>query len=156
MDTNNAIVVFQGKDIRRVWYNNDWWFSVIDIVETLTESTNPNNYWSMLKTRESENGIQLSTFCVRLKLPSSDGKSYATDCANTKNMFRIIQTIPSQKAEPFKQWLAQYQNHRLGPSVGQRPHSFSFSGGQNYCLHKSFIILSTFFFLFIKSLYNAN
>jgi len=124
MDTNNAIVVFQGKDIRRVWYNNDWWFSVIDIVETLTESTNPNNYWSMLKTRESENGIQLSTFCVRLKLPSSDGKSYGTDCAKTESLFRIIQSIPSKKAEPFKLWLAKVGYERVqeieNPELAQK------------------------------------
>src|SRR3989344_4363010 len=104
----NALVVFQDKKIRRIWQNNEWYFSVVDIVEALTDSPDAKDYWYRLKKREREsNGTELSTFCRQLKLPSSDGKSYATDCANTKNMFRIIQTIPSQKAEPPKQWLAQ-------------------------------------------------
>src|SRR3989344_6655103 len=98
-----ALVVFEGKNIRRLWHNEEWYFSVTDVVAVLTESQSPRQYWGVLKGREP----QLLTFCLQLKLPSSDGKSYATDCANTKNMFRIIQTIPSQKAEPFKQWLAQ-------------------------------------------------
>ena len=98
-----ALVVFEGKNIRRVWHNNQWYFSVVDVVEALTDSPSPRQYWGVLKSREN----QLLTFCVQLKLPSSDGKYYTTDCANTKNMFRIIQSIPSPKAEPFKQWLAQ-------------------------------------------------
>jgi prophage antirepressor-like protein len=81
----NKLVVFDDKKIRRIWYNEEWFFSVIDVVEVLTESNNPRNYWSMLKKRELEAGIELSTNCVQLKLPSSDGKSYLTDCANTKN-----------------------------------------------------------------------
>lgn len=113
MDENNSLVVFQDKKIRRMWYNNEWYFSVVDIISALTDSSNPRNYWSMLKQRELEHGIELYTLCVQLKLTSSDGKSYETDCANTKNMFRIIQSIPSKKAEPFKLWLAQVGYERV-------------------------------------------
>lgn len=113
MDKENALVVFQNKSIRRIWHNNEWHFSIIDIVQALTDSSNPRNYWSTLKTREAENGIELSTFCVQLKLPSTDSKYYETDCANTKSLFRIIQSIPSKKAEPFKVWLAQVGYERV-------------------------------------------
>src|SRR3989344_4812263 len=113
MESNNHLAVFEGKNIRKTWHNNEWYFSVIDIVEVLTESSNPRNYWNMLKSRELENGIELSTNCVQLKLLASDGKKYDTDCANTKDIFRIIQSIPSKKAEPFKQWLAQVGYERV-------------------------------------------
>src|SRR3989339_1178024 len=114
MATNNyTLSVFQGKNIRRIWNNTGWYFSVIDIVEVLTESTNPRNYWSMLKKRESEQGVELSTNCVQLKLQSSDGKKRETDCANTEGVFRIIQSIPSPKAEPFKLWLAKVGYERV-------------------------------------------
>ncbi|MBI4440113.1 phage antirepressor protein [Candidatus Woesearchaeota archaeon] len=109
MDAGKAIVVFQGKNIRRIWHNNEWYFSVVDVVATLTDSPSPRQYWGVLKGRE----IQLLTFCLQLKLPSADGKYYETDCANTKNIFRIIQSIPSPKAEPFKQWLAQVGYERV-------------------------------------------
>ena len=109
MDKDNALVVFQDEKIRRVWHNNEWHFSVVDAVAALTESPAPRQYWGVLKGRES----QLLTFCLQLKLPSPDGKYYTTDCANTKNMFRIIQSIPSPKAEPFKQWLAQVGYERI-------------------------------------------
>jgi hypothetical protein len=113
MDDKNKLVVFQDKKIRRIWHNEEWYFSVIDVVEVLTDSNNARNYWSMLKKRELESGIELSTNCVQLKLPSSDGKSYLTDCANTKTLFRIIQSIPSKKAEPLKMWLARVGNERI-------------------------------------------
>jgi DNA-damage-inducible protein D len=123
MEIKDKLVVFQNKKIRRIWHNNEWYFSVIDVVEVLTDSNNPRNYWSMLKKRESEGGVELSTNCVQLKLKSNDGKSYLTDCANTKSLFRIIQSIPSKKAEPFKQWLAQVGYERIeeieNPEVGQ-------------------------------------
>ncbi|MBI5002868.1 phage antirepressor protein [Candidatus Woesearchaeota archaeon] len=112
-DENKHLVVFQDKKIRRIWYNEEWYFSVVDVVEALTESNNPRNYWSMLKTREAEQGIELSTNCVQLKLPAEDGKLRETDCANTRTLFRIIQSIPSKKAEPFKQWLAQVGYERI-------------------------------------------
>ena len=106
---DKALVVFQDKRIRRIWHENQWYFSVVDVVQALTDSPSPRQYWGVLKGRES----QLLTYCLQLKLPSADGKSYATDCANTKNMFRIIQSIPSPKAEPFKQWLAQVGYERV-------------------------------------------
>src|SRR3989338_9974678 len=111
-DSKNALVVFQDKQIRRIWHNSQWYFSVVDVVEALTDSNNPRNYWNMLKVRELEHGVELSTNCVQLKLPSSDGKFYWTDCANVKVLFRIIQSIPSRKAEPFKLWLAQVGDDR--------------------------------------------
>jgi len=113
MESNYSLVVFQNKNIRRAWHNNQWFFSVVDTVEALTDSTNPRNYWSMLKKRESGHGVELSTFCVQLKLLSSDGKSYGTDCSNTQSLFRIIQSIPSRKAEPFKLWLAKVGYDRV-------------------------------------------
>ena len=113
MDIYNALVVFQDKKIRRIWHQEQWFFSVIDIVQALIDSSNPRNYWSMLKQREAEHGIELSTFCVQLKLPSADNKYYETDCANTEALFRIIQSIPSKKAEPFKLWLAKVGYERI-------------------------------------------
>lgn len=114
MTDNNALVVFQDKKIRRIWHEKEWFFSVIDVVAALTDSADAKDYWYRLKKREQESGgIELSTLCRQLKLPSPDGKYYATDCANTKSMFRIIQSIPSQKAEPFKQWLAQVGYERV-------------------------------------------
>lgn len=118
-----ALCVFEHKKIRRIWHNEEWFFSVIDVVQVLTDSNNPRNYWSMLKKRELEVGIELSTNCVQLKLSASDGKSYLTDCANTKSLFRIIQSIHSKKAEPFKLWLAQVGYERIeeieNPELGQ-------------------------------------
>jgi len=107
--TENALVVFQGKQIRRIWHKNEWFFSVVDIVASLTESANPNNYWKVLKHREP----QLVTICNQLKMQSSDGKYYTTDCVNTQNAFRLIQAIPSLRAEPFKQWLAKVGYERV-------------------------------------------
>ena len=110
----NALVVFKGKNIRRVWHDNDWYFSVVDVVGALTESSNPRNYWNMLKKREAEtSNIELYTFCVQLKLMSTDGKKYEADCANTESIFRIIQSVPSKKAEPFKRWLAKVGYERV-------------------------------------------
>ena|SRR3989338_3917926 len=117
---NKALVAFQNKKIRRLWHNEEWYFSVVDVVEALTDSPSPRQYWGVLKGRET----QLLTVCLQLKLPSSDGKYYATDCANTKNMFRIIQSISSPKAEPFKQWLAQVGYERVqeieNPELAQK------------------------------------
>ncbi|MEK6902766.1 MAG: Bro-N domain-containing protein [archaeon] len=112
MDKENALVVFQDKQIRRVWHNEEWYFSVVDVIGALSDSPTPNQYWGKVKDREFIE-LQLSPIWVQLKLPSSDGKSYMTDCANTKNMFRIIQSIPSPKAEPFKLWLAQLGHERI-------------------------------------------
>jgi DNA-damage-inducible protein D len=123
MEKERKLVVFQDKKIRRIWYNDEWYFSVVDVVQALTDSSNPRNYWSMLKKREEEVEVQLSTNCVQLKLKSPDLKQRLTDCANTKSIFRIIQSIPSKKAEPFKQWLAQVGYERIeeieNPEIGQ-------------------------------------
>src|SRR3989304_8603837 len=105
METHLA--VFKGKQIRRMLHNDEWWFSIIDIVEVLTGTERPRKYWSDLKKKLSEEGYdELSDKIGQLKMQSSDGKYYETDCANTETMFRIIQSIPSPKAEPFKRWLA--------------------------------------------------
>ena len=123
MNENNALVVFQDKKIRRIWHDNEWYFSVVDVVEALTDSPNPRQYWGKVKDREFVQ-LELSPIWVQLKLESADGKKYDTDCANTKNIFRIIQSIPSPKAEPFKQWLAQVGYERVqeieDPELAQR------------------------------------
>ena len=113
MDAPKAIVVFQGKNIRRAWHNNEWFFSVIDVVNALEASNIPKRYWSDLKAKLSNEGFEPYDKIVQLKLLAEDGKMRETDCANTKNMFRIIQSIPSPKAEPFKQWLAQVGYERI-------------------------------------------
>jgi len=113
MGKDKSLVVFQDKKIRRIWHQDQWFFSVVDVVQVLTYSSNPRNYWSMLKKREAGHGVELSTFCVQLKLPSADGRLYETDCANTEFLFRIIQSIPSRKAEPFKRWLAKVGYERI-------------------------------------------
>ncbi|MFA7685946.1 MAG: Bro-N domain-containing protein [Candidatus Gracilibacteria bacterium] len=103
------LVIFESKKIRRIWHQKEWFYSVVDMVEALTESPSPRQYWGVLKSRES----QLLTICLQLKLESADGKKYLTDCVNTKNAFRLIQSMPSKKAEPFKMWLAQLGKERL-------------------------------------------
>lgn len=113
MSNESALVVFEGKRIRRLWRLNEWWFSVVDVVGVLTDSTDAGNYWKVLKHRLKEEGSQVVTNCNQLKLPASDGKQYETDCANTETLFRIIQSIPSKKAEPFKRWLAQVGYERV-------------------------------------------
>ncbi len=114
MESQDALVVFEGAKIRRVWHEDQWYFSVVDVVRVLTDSSDPKDYWYRMKKREAEStGIKLSTFCRQLKLSSSDGKKYETDCSNTESMFRIIQSIPSPKAEPFKQWLAKVGYERV-------------------------------------------
>ena len=113
-DSQGKIIVFGAKQIRRTFINGEWFFSVVDIIAALTDSDNPRNYWNMMKARElKQSEVQLSTFCVQLKLTSADGKAYKTDCVNTEAAFRIIQSIPSPKAEPFKRWLAQVGHERV-------------------------------------------
>lgn len=106
------IIVFQDKKIRRTYFQDEWYFSVVDIIEVLTDSPIPRTYWSKLKRREFKE-LELYPIWVQLKLPAADGKLYKTDCVTTKNMFRIIQAVPSRKAEPFKQWLAQVGYERV-------------------------------------------
>jgi len=124
MNPDNSLAVFQGKNIRRTWHNNEWYFSVVDVIQVLTDSANPRNYWNMLKSRESEYGIELYTICVQLKLLAEDGKLRETDCANTESLFRIIQSVPSKKAEPFKRWLAKVGYDRVreieNPELAQK------------------------------------
>lgn len=113
MDTQK-VAIFQQKSIRKIIFHNEWWFSVIDIISALTESSIPRRYWSDLKKKISTEGnTQLYDQIVQLKLISPDGKYYETDCANTETVFRIIQSIPSPKAEPFKRWLAKVGYERV-------------------------------------------
>ncbi len=110
----NALVVFEGKQIRRVWHNDQWYFSVVDVVGVLSDSADARNYWKVLKHRLIEEGSnETVTKCNQLKMLAEDGKLRETDCANTETMFRIIQSIPSKKAEPFKRWLAQVGYERV-------------------------------------------
>lgn len=101
--------------VRKVWHSSEeeWYFSVIDVCEVLTETDNPRKYWSVLKTRLLKEGNETATNCSQLKMRASDGKMRKTDCANTEQLLRIIQSIPSKKAEPFKQWLARVGAERL-------------------------------------------
>ena len=110
----HKLVVFQSKDIRRKWHEEEWFYSVVDVCGALTNSNNPRDYWYRIKKRLSdEEKAELSTICRQLKLSASDGKKYNTDCANSEGIFRIIQSIPSPKAEPFKRWLAKVGKERL-------------------------------------------
>lgn len=111
---NSKLAVFQGKHIRRILHNEEWWFSVIDIIEVLTDSSIPKRYWSDLKRKlVSEGFAEPYEKIVRLKMTSPDGKMRLTDCANTETMFRIIQSIPSPKVEPLKRWLARIGKERI-------------------------------------------
>ena len=110
---DNKLVVFQDKKIRRILVDDEWFFSVVDVVAALTDSLDPGAYWRKLKQRLTAEGSQVVTFCHGLRLQAPDGKMRITDCANVKGMFRIIQSIPSPKAEPFKQWLAQVGYERV-------------------------------------------
>jgi len=120
------IKLFETKNIRSVWNEEEqkWYFSVVDVVEVLTDSADPKDYWYRMKKREKVSGVELSTFCRRLKLESADGKYYLTDCANVEGLLRIIQSIPSPKAEPFKRWLAKVGYERLeeieNPELAQK------------------------------------
>jgi len=110
------IKLFENKRIRSTWNEQEqkWYFSVVDVIEALTDSDKPRDYWYRLKSREQESsGIELSTFCRQLKIESSDGKKYNTECSTAEGLFRIIQSIPSPKAEPFKRWLAKVGYERL-------------------------------------------
>ena len=109
MEKQNQVALFEQKHIRSIENEGELWFSVVDIIEVLTDSPMPRNYWSDLKRREN----QLHAICVQLKLTASDGRKRATDCANTEGVFRIIQSVPSPKAEPFKLWLARLGKQAL-------------------------------------------
>ena len=115
MTKKEAIKIFEEKKVRTVWDNEteEWFFSVVDVVAILTDSPNPSNYWKVLKHRLRKEGNESVTNCNQLKLPSTDGKYYKTDVATTEQLFRLIQSIPSPKAEPFKLWMAQVAKERL-------------------------------------------
>ena len=113
---SDDVKIFEGSQIRSVWDNEreEWYFSVVDVIGSLTESNNPRDYWYRVKKRMSEEErSELSTFCRQLKLKSTDGKSYKTDVADMQGIFRIIQSVPSLKAEPFKMWLAEVGKERI-------------------------------------------
>ena len=108
------IALFKGRKIRKTIHNNEWWFSVVDVVAVLTDSVNARDYWFKMKIRvKEEDGFEPSTICRQFKLQAPDGKMRETDCSNTEGIFRIIQSIPSPKAEPFKRWLAKVGYERI-------------------------------------------
>ena len=111
---DNEIKLFEGNQIRTIWDNEreEWYFSIVDIVGVLTESENPRKYWSVLKTRLKKEGNELATICSQLKM-KADGKMRNTDVADMQGVFRIIQSVPSPKAEPFKMWLAEVGKERI-------------------------------------------
>ncbi|MBR3578651.1 MAG: Bro-N domain-containing protein [Bacteroidales bacterium] len=115
MTKHNQIQLFEEKKVRAVWddVEEKWYFSVVDIVEVLTESPNPRNYWKVLKHRLKKEGNESVTNCNQLKMPAADGKNYKTDVADTEQIFRLIQSIPSSKAEPFKLWMSEIAAFRL-------------------------------------------
>ena len=115
MEKENSIKIFQNKEISTVWNSEekDWYFSVVDIVSVLTDSENPRKYWSVLKTRLKAEGSEVTTNCSQLKMMSADGKMRLRDALNTQGVLRLIQSIPSPKAEPFKLWLAKVGSDRL-------------------------------------------
>jgi len=124
MSKETSIKLFEQKQVRSVWDNEQgkWYFSIVDVVGVLTDSPNPNNYWKVLKHRLVKEGSQLVTNCNQLKMQSSDGKFYKTDVADTEQLFRLIQSIPSPKAEPLKIWIANVARERIDemedPEIG--------------------------------------
>ena len=115
-----AIKLFEERKVRTIWddIHEKWYFSIVDVVAILTDSSNPQTYWRVLKKRLKEEGNETVTNCNALKLKSTDGKMRLTDVADTEQLFRLIQSIPSPKAEPFKQWMAEVAGTLLSPSSG--------------------------------------
>jgi len=113
-ENKTRIAIFQDKEIRKTMHDHEWWFSIIDVIAAITDSSIPRRYWSDLKNKLTNEGYsELYEKIVQLKIISTDGKYYFTDCANTQTILRIIQTIPSPKAEPFKRWLAKVGYERI-------------------------------------------
>ena len=115
MSQKEAIKIFEEKKVRTLWDDEQekWYFSIVDVCAVLTDSPNPRNYWKVLKHRLIKEGNETVTNCNQLKMQAEDGKKRLTDVADTEQLFRIIQSIPSPKAEPFKQWMAQVAAERL-------------------------------------------
>jgi len=113
MDSKNKLVVFESKKIRRVLYKNEWWFSVQDVVEALTDSNDPKQYIKKMRQRDKELNFYWGTICTPVEMLSQDGKKRKVNASNTEGIFRIIQSIPSPKAESFKQWLAKVGYERV-------------------------------------------
>ncbi len=109
----NKIVVFKSQQIRRIWREEKWFFSIVDVCGVLTDSPNPRKYWSVLKTRLKKEGNEPTTICSQFKMEANDGKMRLMDCADAEGLFRIVQSIPSPKAEPFKRWLARVGYERV-------------------------------------------
>lgn len=111
----STIKLFETREVRSLWDQDKeaWFFSIVDVVAVLTDSPNPRTYWSVLKNRLKKEGSELATNCSQLKMKSADGKNYLTDVADTEQLLRLIQSIPSPKAEPFKQWLARVGYERI-------------------------------------------
>ncbi len=124
METNNTLVVFQGKHIRRTWHNHEWWFSVFDIISVLTDSADPKQYVKKMRSRDPALNLNWGTICTPLEILALDGRKRETNCVNTEGAFRIIQSIPSPKAEPFKLWLARVGYDRVkeieNPELAQK------------------------------------
>jgi hypothetical protein len=124
MGKEEAIKFFEQKQVRSIWDEEQekWYFSIVNVIEILTESPNPRKYWSVLKVRLKKEGSELATNCSQLKMRSSDGKYYNTDVADTEQLFRLIQSVPSPKAEPFKLWIAKVARERIDeiedPEIG--------------------------------------
>lgn len=115
MTQKESIRLFEERKVRAIWDDEqeEWYFSIVDVISILTDSPNPRKYWSVLKTRLKREGSELTTNCSQLKMQAVDGKKYLTDVANTEQLFRLIQSVPSPKAEPFKLWIAQVAKERL-------------------------------------------
>ena len=113
IEPHNRLVVFQGKEVRRAWRDNEWYYSLVDVVGILTDSANPTDYLKKIRKRDVELGFYIGTNCPQVEMETSTGKKRQTLAGNTKDAFRLIQSIPSKKAEPFKQWLAQVGKERL-------------------------------------------
>ena len=115
MTQKESIRLFEERKVRAIWDDEqeEWYFSIVDVISILTDSPNPRKYWSVLKNRLKKEGSELTTNCSQLKMQAADGKKYLTDVANTEQLFRLIQSVPSPKAEPFKLWIAQVAKERL-------------------------------------------
>ena len=113
IEPHNRLVVFQGKKVRRAWRDNEWYYSLVDVVGILTDSANPTDYLKKIRKRDVEIGTYIGTNCPQVEMETSTGKKRQTLAGNTKDAFRLIQSIPSKNAEPFKQWLAQVGKERL-------------------------------------------